>query len=108
MTNLNTAFDVAEKYLDIPKMLDAEGEQAGSQTVKWHHEEQISCLSLFKGKNLLSQIFSSEIWELFEDLGVTLTRSLYIYITLFLVSTTLKALVFTAVRATVPLESRGM
>lgn len=27
MTNLNTAFDVAEKYLDIPKMLDAEGEQ---------------------------------------------------------------------------------
>ncbi|XP_071382136.1 alpha-actinin-1 isoform X12 [Centroberyx affinis] len=24
MTNLNTAFDVAEKYLDIPKMLDAE------------------------------------------------------------------------------------
>lgn len=25
MTNLNTAFDVAEKYLDIPKMLDAEG-----------------------------------------------------------------------------------
>lgn len=27
MTNLNTAFDVAEKYLDIPKMLDAEGEE---------------------------------------------------------------------------------
>lgn len=24
--NLNTAFEVAEKYLDIPKMLDAEGE----------------------------------------------------------------------------------
>lgn len=24
--NLNTAFDVAEKFLDIPKMLDAEGE----------------------------------------------------------------------------------
>lgn len=23
--NLNTAFEVAEKYLDIPKMLDAEG-----------------------------------------------------------------------------------
>lgn len=30
MTNLNTAFDVAEKYLDIPKMLDAEGEKAAS------------------------------------------------------------------------------
>lgn len=54
MTNLNTAFDVAEKYLDIPKMLDAEGEQARSQTVKSRHEEQISCLSLFKSKNLLS------------------------------------------------------
>lgn len=25
MTNLNTAFDVAEKHLDIPRMLDAEG-----------------------------------------------------------------------------------
>lgn len=24
--NLNLAFDVAEKYLDIPKMLDAEGD----------------------------------------------------------------------------------
>lgn len=26
MTNLNNAFEVAEKHLDIPKMLDAEGE----------------------------------------------------------------------------------
>jgi hypothetical protein len=26
MENLNTAFDVAEKYLDIPRMLDPEGE----------------------------------------------------------------------------------
>lgn len=32
MTNLNTAFDVAEKYLDIPKMLDAEGEKAVRNT----------------------------------------------------------------------------
>lgn len=27
--NLNTAFEVAEKFLDIPKMLDAEGKDAG-------------------------------------------------------------------------------
>lgn len=33
MTNLNTAFDVAEKYLDIPKMLDAEGELMSRGTV---------------------------------------------------------------------------
>lgn len=25
LTNLNLAFDIAEKHLDIPKMLDAEG-----------------------------------------------------------------------------------
>ena len=26
LDNLNLAFDIAERYLDIPKMLDAEGE----------------------------------------------------------------------------------
>lgn len=26
LENLNLAFDIAEKYLDIPKMLDADGE----------------------------------------------------------------------------------
>lgn len=32
MTNLNNAFEVAEKHLDIPKMLDAEGEPIVSRT----------------------------------------------------------------------------
>lgn len=27
MKNLNLAFDIAEKYLDIPKMLDADGKK---------------------------------------------------------------------------------
>lgn len=40
MTNLNTAFDVAEKYLDIPKMLDAEGEQ-------WHSVKVVRKSRLF-------------------------------------------------------------
>jgi len=30
MENLNTAFDVAEKYLDIPRMLDPEGKNFAS------------------------------------------------------------------------------
>lgn len=30
VTNLNNAFEVAEKYLDIPKMLDAEGKHIPS------------------------------------------------------------------------------
>lgn len=27
LENLNIAFDIAERYLDIPKMLDAEGDE---------------------------------------------------------------------------------
>lgn len=34
MENLNTAFDVAEKYLDIPRMLDPEGITFG---LKFHN-----------------------------------------------------------------------
>ena len=31
--NLNLAFDIAEKYLDIPKMLDAEGKGPVSEFI---------------------------------------------------------------------------
>ena len=31
MENLNLAFDIAEKYLDIPRMLDPEGNNFGFQ-----------------------------------------------------------------------------
>lgn len=49
MTNLNTAFDVAEKYLDIPKMLDAEGERRRKTA-----EEIILIFSvMFSDQNLL-------------------------------------------------------
>lgn len=56
MTNLNTAFDVAEKYLDIPKMLDAEGER---RKKKHRRKTSFSCffcffLTSFSDQNLLS------------------------------------------------------
>ena len=31
--NLNLAFDIAEKYLDIPKMLDAEGKRSSKTLI---------------------------------------------------------------------------
>lgn len=46
--NLNTAFEVAEKFLDIPKMLDAEGE-----AVKLSSEIRIT--------NLLRELVSVEL-----------------------------------------------
>lgn len=62
MTNLNTAFDVAEKYLDIPKMLDAEGEQAGRKTVKMMMRRTYSTfLPVLKDQNILSQKCSSDV-----------------------------------------------
>ncbi len=39
--NLNTAFEVAEKYLDIPKMLDAEGERKIASEINPVHQEEI-------------------------------------------------------------------
>uniref|UniRef100_A0A8U7NR05 Actinin alpha 4 n=1 Tax=Corvus moneduloides TaxID=1196302 RepID=A0A8U7NR05_CORMO len=50
VTNLNNAFEVAEKYLDIPKMLDAEGKRGipeapdpGGSAPKPHPKPQIPC-----------------------------------------------------------------
>lgn len=43
MTNLNTAFDVAEKYLDIPKMLDAEGERRRRPERMQHDDVVVMC-----------------------------------------------------------------
>ena len=37
MENLNLAFDIAEKYLDIPRMLDPEGMQADFGCVSQLH-----------------------------------------------------------------------
>lgn len=36
MENLNTAFDVAEKYLDIPRMLDPEGNTFGPKKISFY------------------------------------------------------------------------
>ena len=36
MENLNLAFDIAEKYLDIPRMLDPEGNITVSVLVRLH------------------------------------------------------------------------
>ncbi|KAK1154475.1 alpha-actinin-4-like [Acipenser oxyrinchus oxyrinchus] len=54
ITNLNNAFEVAEKYLDIPKMLDAEGRACtlnwGSKRGESHHDVCLLLLSrLFWG-----------------------------------------------------------
>lgn len=64
MTNLNTAFDVAEKYLDIPKMLDAEGEQAGRKT---EERRRGRCSFFFfaevKGQSVFSQRSRSDVQD---------------------------------------------
>lgn len=57
MENLNLAFDVAEKHLDIPRMLDPEGRQfQSSMIVKgnffWINVE--ACLHFFLGIVLIA------------------------------------------------------
>ena len=44
LDNLNLAFDIAEKHLNIPRMLDAEGE---SKCVKMDGSVESHCLFLF-------------------------------------------------------------
>jgi hypothetical protein len=39
LKNLNLAFDIAEKHLDIPKMLDAEGKYFNRYNLKFFEEE---------------------------------------------------------------------
>lgn len=69
MENLNTAFDVAEKYLDIPRMLDPDG--------KFH--------------NFLTQSsYYLIIFNFFLNGGLTFGRILNIYTFLFIFSFSIK------------------
>ncbi len=44
LTNLNLAFDIAEKHLDIPKMIDAEGK---NELMCREHELSLHDLCVF-------------------------------------------------------------
>lgn len=48
LENLNTAFDVAEKYLDIPRMLDPDGKSAILFIFLLHIFLEIKLLSIQK------------------------------------------------------------
>ncbi len=54
LKNLNLAFDIAEKHLDIPKMLDAEGKYFNRYNLKFFEEEikQIWSIRSDQMKNL--------------------------------------------------------
>lgn len=59
MENLNTAFDVAEKYLDIPRMLDPDGKFS-----QFHHfiiSVDLFSEHIFKFELLLSFMLGSMI-----------------------------------------------
>ena len=49
LKNLNLAFDIAEKHLDIPKMLDAEGKRSSSNhpSLSFFHRPHMAGLISF-------------------------------------------------------------
>ncbi|KAI2656468.1 Alpha-actinin-4 [Labeo rohita] len=81
VTNLNNAFEVAERYLDIPKMLDAEGMNSSlifcvCVTVRVSAYEHMSCISRSCS---CSQTVQTPTLNVFHKQRVTMAWSQWIF-----------------------------